>query len=181
MFYRETTKYYRRLEELRAGTAIEVEKPGKPLVEDERIKTMTKKQLKQLKKKLKKKKNKLKQKNNEIERQIVECENQMQAMDNSKANEQLNRSKSKAMEKSEEQRTEIHREEEDVQEKPEITRSNVELGTPKPVARARSLPIYNRSPSAKQEKLKNNLIHLKKKLEDDLKTIKLNGIEELVK
>lgn len=180
MFYRETTQYYKKLDELRQDMVVGVEKLNRPIVEDDKIKTMTKKQLKHLKKKLKKKKKKLKQKNMEIERQIIECENQMQIIENTKVNDQLNPSKSKPTEKSIEEQIETHQVDPKVISKPEITKSNVEIGSPVQLARAKSLPLYNRSPSTKRDRLKKNLIYLKKKLEDDLKVIKLHGIEELV-
>jgi len=141
---------------------------------------MTKKQLKHLKKKLKKKKKKLKQKNMEIERQIIECENQMQVIENSKGNDQGKDSKLKKDDKSIEE-TENNQQQDKVISKPEISKSNAEIGSPEKIRRSKSLPTYNRSPSAKRDKLKNNLIYLKQKLEEDLKVIKLHGVEELIK
>lgn len=181
MFYKETTHYYKRLDELRVEVTTGADKVDKPIVEDDKIKSMTKKQLKHLKKKLKKKKKKLKQKNIEIERQIIECENQMQVIENSKLNEQENRSKSRLAEKSIEENMEPDQIDARVVSKPEITKSNVEIGSPKRIARAKSLPLYDRSQSTKRNNLRRNLIYLKKKLEDDLKVIKLHGIEELIK
>lgn len=176
--------YYKKLDELRQETnGGAAERPEKPLVEDDKIKSMTKKQLKHLKKKLKKKKKKLKQKNNEIERQIIECENQMQVIEESKANEHLNRSKSKSKDsdKSIEEQLEPEQPNTKLVSKPEIAKSNAEFCSPKPLLRAKSLQMFNRSQSTKRDRLHKNLVYLKQKLEDDLKVMKLHGVEELAK
>lgn len=162
----ELRRYHEKLEVLRRriDEEIEREKEKERAVDDEKIKKLTKKQLKKYKKKLKKKKKKLKQKNHEMEKQIEKCELQLKYMEESRQMEEHNRISlelSKTI-KENKRKENLLREAKSPESRITKTSKSINLKQSLMLRKAKSYPQSRNNKTKQQRKLRNNLIEAKK-------------------